>query len=167
MVQTFFFFFFPLKRIAVTVSLIPNRTAVSQGVFTSFPIFNWSDPSLTLPDCMCIYSCVTLNQICLCFCDLCFLVFFLKQESIHYQMLWEQYSNWRLFYMKILLIVPPLEISLGSSLPAKWISKSCSWKLLIYNTIIQHRTCSLSIKSFCDQWFTSPFDYSLWGQTVS
>lgn len=131
----------------------------------AFQFFNWSKPSLTFPDCMCIYSHVALNQSCLCFCDLCF--FFLKQENIHYQMLWEQYSNWRLFYMKMLLIVPPLEISRGSSLPAKWISKNCSWKLLIYNTITQHSTCSLSMKSFCDQWFTPPSDYSLPAQTVS
>lgn len=156
--------FFPPKRIAFTISLIPNCAAISQGVLTSFPIFQLIRPCPYFA-CVCIYSSVTLNQICLCFCDLC--IFFLEQENIHYQMLWEQYSNWRLFYMKILLIVPPLEISLGSSLPAKWISKSCSWKLLIYNTITQHCTCSLSIKSFCDQWFTSPFDYSRWAQTVS
>ena len=49
--------------------------------------------------------------------------------------------------MKILSIVPPVEIFLDNPLPEKRLSKS---SLYVFNTIVQASAYFLSIKSSCD-----------------
>lgn len=69
--------------------------------------------------------------------------------------------------MKMLSIVPPVEISLDNPLPEKWLSKSYQEELFTFNTIVYAGIYFLSIKAPCDWWFMFLFNYGLWMQTIS